>query len=170
MSYSHNLPSNYYFRKLYSKIYAIAFFNTNISSLRDQVNFHIMKTLFFSHNDYKRRFVHFTQNKTEMSLFLDKNSYEKFIINLPSSTKETLVSNNTCYMGVEVFTDTCDLDTVGVTAFIATKFAEKNIPIIYTNSYNSSFILFGEEYVEKATEIFRKVADNKDSSESTEEE
>lgn len=157
---SGSLSSSYRFRKLTSKVYGICFFIKPVSdnNIRDQVIFHMIKSLFFYTQDYKNKFINYSQTKSEVSMFLDKGSLDRFLHGLSTEAKELMNTDDECYKVFEIFTDFNDLHTPGVTSSISSKFAEKNIPIIYSNSFNSSFILISEKHYIKAISILKSLA------------
>ena len=162
----HSSPclSSYYFRKIPSKIHALCFFINPLTqgNIREQIMFHLVKSLFFSSQDYKNKYINYTQTKKEFSMFLDKNSLDKFLRGLSKEVADLINIDDESYRVFEIFTNENDLHTPGVTALIASKFAEKDIPIIYSNSFNNSFILVTEKYYNKSVNILKCLANPED--------
>ena len=160
MSSISDLPGEYFFRKLKRKIYSLCFFTRGIESvgLRDQINLHLMKTLFLGDSYYKNKFISFINTNDEISLFLDKNSLDKFVQGISTHVSELLNTDGKIFRAFEVYSSKNDLFSPGVTAFISGRLALKGIPIIYTNSFNSSFILVPDEQYTGALAVLKSIA------------
>jgi len=118
-----------------------------------------MKTLFFGDGNFKNKFIHLVNTHGEISLFLDKNSLDRFNHNLSSSIKEIINSDSSCFRAIEIYSLENDLHSSGVTSLISGNLAEVNIPLVYTNSFNSSFILVPENRYLEACVILKSLAD-----------
>ncbi len=155
------LPRQYFFRKLRSRIYTLCFFDKTLdhAGIKEQVQFRLIKALFFGDGNFKNKFIHFTNTQTEISIFLDKNSRDKFLHDMPPEMKQYLNMDQTCFRAAEMYSLQNDLHFPGVTSFISGKLAARDIPIIYCNSFNSSFILVPESHFAAACAIFKAIAD-----------
>lgn len=153
---------SYFFRKLRGQIYAICFCKELVEKLKikEQVYYHIMKALFFYSYNYKNRFVNFIEDRKEISIFLDKHALTKMLEGFQEEFKQYITIDNTIFKAFEIFCDGNDLLSPGITSFISTKLAEQGISIIYTNSYNNSYILVAEKDFIQTCEILKNVAND----------
>jgi len=154
------LPNQYFFRKLKSKIYALCCFSAALeqAGLKEVIQIHIMKCMFFTDGSYKNRFIHFINTKTEISLFLDKNSFDRFMHDLPVAAKQFINIDLTCFRAAEMYCIQNDINSPGITSIISSKLAANGISIVYTNSFNSSFILVPEKQFLTACSILKVLA------------
>ena len=158
---SGSLSTPYFFRKLRSRIFTLCFLinGSDTLGIRDQINLHMMKVLFLGDNSHKNKFVHFINTPSEISLFLDKNSMDRFTHDLSPTVREVMNADPSCFRAAEIFSLENDLHSPGVTSLVSGKLAAKGISCICCNSFNSSFILIPDNYFSAACAIFKAIAD-----------
>ncbi len=91
-------------------------------------------------NNNTNKFFCITQGETELSLFVPDTVAQSILQNLPGYACG--VSEK--YTVLRVFQDTHMIEESGVVSEIAKFFAERNIPILYVNSFNNNYILVRE--------------------------
>jgi hypothetical protein len=91
-------------------------------------------------NNNTNKFFCITQGETELSLFVPETVAQSIMQNMPGYT----CSITEKYTVLRVFQDTHMIEESGVVSEIAKFFAERNIPILYVNSFNNNYILVRE--------------------------
>jgi hypothetical protein len=160
MASSTELLQQYRFRKLRSDVYTVGFFIKPLEqiNIKEQIYYNLMKMMFFSSSNYKNKFIQYIQSQSELSLFIDKSSLDRLLSGLSEESRMYMNLDSECYKVYEMY-NTCqsDLDVPGVTATIAKKFADQGVPIIITNSFNSSFIIIKDKFRSQVLEILKSL-------------
>jgi len=100
--------------------------------------FHIIKILL-----EKNIFMSLTISSEEISLILD----EKYLSFFGKKDDNCIVIDRNIYNVYQVFnTDGSDIEYIGIVNKISSIFKEKELPILYINSFNNNFILVSDEY------------------------
>ena len=91
-------------------------------------------------NNTDTRFFCITQGATELSMFIP----EQVALNVLQQLSGYISSFSEKYTVLRVFQDTHMIEESGVVTQISKFFAERNIPILYVNSFNNNYVLVRE--------------------------
>jgi hypothetical protein len=89
-------------------------------------------------------FYYFLKNNEE-------NHYSNYILS------KICISDPRKYSVINIYEDIPGIDHVGIIYQISRLFLEKNIPILYINTYGHNLILVSEDYIDLATEILKTI-------------
>jgi hypothetical protein len=110
----------------------------------DEVMYSILKSVLFNPNNI---FFSLTCNEDEISLFIDSR-YE------PKNNYGTIDKG---YRVIRIYDNYDGVENIGIVSKISGLLSEKQIPILYVNSYNNNYILIKEKYLEKTKEVLEKL-------------
>jgi hypothetical protein len=68
------------------------------------------------------------------------------------------VSDPRYYSVIDIYEDIPGIDHVGIIYKISKLFLEKNIPILYINTYGHNLIIISDEYLSKALETLKNIS------------
>lgn len=85
-------------------------------------------------------FFSITQNADEFSMFIPISYAEKLVQELGHIV--TIMPNK--YKVLRMYQDSHKIDEYGVVKELSSFFTEKNIPILYINSFNNNYVLYPE--------------------------
>jgi len=61
------------------------------------------------------------------------------------------------YRAIDIHEDVPGIDHIGIIYQISRRFVEKEIPILYINTYGHNIVLVVEEYIAKAMEVLKEI-------------
>jgi hypothetical protein len=97
-----------------------------------------------------------TQLKDEITLYYIINNQEENKINNHLLSK-LCVSDHRIYNIINIYEDIPGIDHVGIIHNISKLFLEKNIPILYINTFGHNIILVSEENMNAAIDSLKKI-------------
>ena len=97
-----------------------------------------------------------TQLKDEITLYYIINNQEENKINNHLLSK-LCVSDHRIYNIINIYEDIPVIDHVGIIHNISKLFLEKNIPILYINTFGHNIILVSEENMNAAIDSLKKI-------------
>jgi hypothetical protein len=62
------------------------------------------------------------------------------------------------YRAIDIHEDVPGIDHVGIIYQISKRFVDKQIPILYINTYGHNIVLVLEEYLPRAFEVLKEIA------------
>jgi ACT domain len=68
------------------------------------------------------------------------------------------VTDPRSYYAIDIHEDIPGIDHIGIIYQISKRFVDKEIPILYINTYGHNLILVSDEYIVKAMEILKVIA------------
>lgn len=81
----------------------------------------------------------------------EQNKYSHYILS------KICLCDTREYTVVNIYEDLPGIDHVGIIYNISRLLLEKNIPILYINTFGHNLVLISEEYINNATEILNKL-------------
>lgn len=123
-------------------------------STRDDFNDIIIKHKIYAFN---KDILCQTFLEDEITLFMYINDTKENKISHYLLTK-ICISDQRIYSIIDIHEDVPGLDHVGIINMISKLFLEKNIPILYVNTFGHNIILISEEYMQEVTLILKKIS------------
>lgn len=109
----------------------------------------LMKALFFSECE----FVSFTKSNDELSIFMDKKSFDENI--LPIVNKDSFCKEYELFRVLKIYNVYCGIDEIGVVKNISSFFSDNDISILYINSKNHNYILIKKKDFDNVIKILK---------------
>lgn len=132
--------STFYLKLLDYDLYLIKILNNNY-----KINFYELINLVL----IKNKFCSFTKSEKEVSLIIDKESYEL------NKFKKGYIKLNIKYKALQFYEEGSGVQHIGIVNKISSIFTTHKIPILYINTFNNNYVIIEDKDLDKVIQILK---------------